>query len=125
MCNIVLDSNINLREVDFIMCKVYKRIGAVFCTFGIILMFIAGMMFNISAIANYPAAGDPKNPLWGHWFQMLFAAAMVVLAVILVIEGIQTFVSIAKKEKKTVILLQVILQIIRLICQKLCRIRNQ
>ncbi len=45
----MLDSNINLREVDFIMCKVYKRIGAVFCTFGIILMFIAGMMFNTSA----------------------------------------------------------------------------
>lgn len=31
------------------MCKVYKRIGAVFCTFGIILMFIAGLMFNTSA----------------------------------------------------------------------------
>lgn len=32
------------------MCKVYKRIGAVFCTFGIILMFIAGLMFNVSAV---------------------------------------------------------------------------
>lgn len=31
------------------MCKVYKRIGAVFCTFGIILMFVAGLMFNVSA----------------------------------------------------------------------------
>ncbi len=31
------------------MCKMYKRIGAVFCTFGIILMFIAGLMFNVSA----------------------------------------------------------------------------
>lgn len=31
------------------MCKVYKRIGAMFCTFGIILMFAAGLMFNVSA----------------------------------------------------------------------------
>ena len=28
---------------------------------------------------------------WGDWFQLIFAAAMVVLAVILVIEGVQTF----------------------------------
>ena len=34
--------------------------------------------------------------VWGNWFQLLFAAAMSVLAVILVIEGIQTF----KKQKK-------------------------
>lgn len=33
---------------------------------------------------------------WGNWFQLVFAAAMAVLAVILVIEGIQTF----KKQKK-------------------------
>ena len=36
---------------------------------------------------------------WGDWFQMLFAAAMVVLAVILVIQGVQTFASLAKKKK--------------------------
>ena len=35
---------------------------------------------------------------WGDWFQLIFAAAMVVLAVILVIEGIQTFIRIAKKK---------------------------
>ena len=38
---------------------------------------------------NYDAAAS--GPLWGHWFQLVFAAAMVVLAVILVIEGIGTF----------------------------------
>ncbi len=37
---------------------------------------------------------------WGDWFQMLFAAAMVVLAVILVIQGIETFMNLAKKKKK-------------------------
>lgn len=35
---------------------------------------------------------------WGDWFQLLFAAAMVVLAVILVIEGVQTFKKISKKK---------------------------
>ena len=37
---------------------------------------------------------------WGDWFQLIFAAAMVVLAVILVIEGVQTFARIAKAPKK-------------------------
>ncbi len=36
---------------------------------------------------------------WGNWFQLCFATAMVVLAVILVIEGIQTFVKQTKKAK--------------------------
>ena len=35
---------------------------------------------------------------WGDWFQLIFAAAMVVLAVILVIEGIQTFSKQAKQK---------------------------
>ncbi len=35
---------------------------------------------------------------WGDWFQLVFAAAMVVLAVILVIEGIQTFSKQAKQK---------------------------
>ncbi len=34
---------------------------------------------------------------WGNWFQFIFALAMVVLAVILVIEGIKTFSKQAKK----------------------------
>ncbi len=34
---------------------------------------------------------------WGDWFQLLFAAAMVILAVVLVVEGIQTFVKQIKK----------------------------
>ena len=35
---------------------------------------------------------------WGDWFQLLFAAAMVILALILVVEGIQTFASQSKKK---------------------------
>ncbi|MFQ9152903.1 MAG: hypothetical protein ACLR6B_16880 [Blautia sp.] len=33
--------------------------------------------------------------LWGDWFQLFFAAAMAILAIFLVVEGIQTF----KKQK--------------------------
>ena len=35
---------------------------------------------------------------WGDWFQLVFAAAMVVLAVILVIQGVQTFSKQAKQK---------------------------
>lgn len=34
---------------------------------------------------------------WGNWFQLFFAAAMAILAVILVVEGVQTFL----KQKKS------------------------
>ena len=42
------------------------------------------------------AAGAEGAFFWGNWFQLIFAIAMAVLAVILVIEGIQTF---AKQKK--------------------------
>ena len=35
---------------------------------------------------------------WGDWFQMLFAAALVILAIIVTISGIQTFIKQAKGE---------------------------
>ena len=31
------------------------------------------------------------SAVWGDWFQLVFAAAMAVLAVILVVQGFQTF----------------------------------
>ncbi len=43
------------------------------------------------------AAGAEGAFFWGNWFQLIFALAMAVLAVILVIEGVQTF---AKQTKK-------------------------
>ena len=38
---------------------------------------------------------------WGDWFQLVFAAAMAILAVILVIEGIQTFSAQKKKHQES------------------------
>lgn len=37
------------------------------------------------------------DPAWGHYFQLFFAAAMAILAIVLVIEGVKTF---AKQTKK-------------------------
>ena len=42
-------------------------------------------------------AGAQNAFFWGNWFQLIFALAMAVLAVILVIEGVQTFSKQAKK----------------------------
>ena len=42
------------------------------------------------------AAGADGAFFWGNWFQLIFALAMAVLAVILVIEGVQTFAKQAK-----------------------------
>lgn len=44
------------------------------------------------------AAGAPNAFHWGNWFQLLFAAAMAVLAVILIVEGIRTFKAQAAKK---------------------------
>nr|MCR5134591.1 carbon starvation protein A [Clostridiales bacterium] len=43
------------------------------------------------AAAHPDAASMAADPLWGHYFQLIFAIAMVVLAVILVIEAAATF----------------------------------
>ena len=43
------------------------------------------------------AAGAQGAFFWGNWFQLIFALAMAVLAVILVIEGIQTLTKQAKR----------------------------
>ena len=43
------------------------------------------------------AAGADGAFFWGNWFQLIFALAMAILAVILVIEGVQTFAKQAKK----------------------------
>ena len=70
-------------------------------------MFFIPMIFMLAAtltslvitiykkIAAMAAAAEGAF-FWGNWFQLIFALAMAVLAVILVIEGVQTF---AKQKK--------------------------
>ena len=65
-------------------------------------MFYIPMIFMLSATLTSliitivkkigaMVAGADKAFFWGNWFQLIFALAMAVLAVILVIEGVQTF----------------------------------
>ena len=44
------------------------------------------------------AIGADGAFFWGNWFQLIFALAMAVLAIILVVEGIQTFAKQAKNK---------------------------
>ncbi|MBS7261549.1 MAG: carbon starvation protein A [Treponema sp.] len=71
-------------------------------------MFIIPMIFMLAATLTQliitivqklgaMVKGVEGAMFWGNWFQLIFAAAMTVLAVILVIEGIQTFIKQVKK----------------------------
>ena len=71
-------------------------------------MFIIPMIFMLAATLTQliitivqklgaMVKGVEGAMFWGNWFQLIFAAAMTVLAVILVIEGIQTFIKQTKK----------------------------
>ncbi len=53
----------------------------------------------IGKVKIFTGAVKGTGPMWGHWFQFFFAAAMAVLAVILVIEGVKTFSKQAKSSK--------------------------
>lgn len=62
-------------------------------------MFFVPMIFMLAAtltslvitVIGKIKAVAAGTALWGDWFQLLFASAMAILAVILVVEGVQTF----------------------------------
>ncbi len=58
---------------------------------------LASLIITIINKIKAMAAGAAGAFAWGNWFQLCFATAMTVLAVILVIEGIQTFAKQAKR----------------------------
>ena len=57
---------------------------------------ITSLVKTVIAQGAKVAAGAP----WGDWFQLIFAAAMVILSVILVVEGVSTFSKQMKKAAK-------------------------
>ena len=70
-------------------------------------MFFIPMIFMLAAtltsliktvIAKIGAVA--AGALWGDWFQLIFAAAMAILAIILVVEGVITFSKQGKKAAK-------------------------
>ena len=60
-------------------------------------MLIATLVFLIKTIFTKFSVIASPEAVWGDWFQLIFALAMVVLAIILVIQGVQTF---SKQSKK-------------------------
>ena len=72
-------------------------------------MFYIPMVFMLAAtltsllitVKNKLAMIGAGTAMWGDWFQLFFAAAMAILAIVLVIEGIQTFKKQAENKKKT------------------------
>ena len=61
-----------------------------------IFMLVATITSLVMTVINKIKGIAAGGALWGDWFQMLFASAMVILALFLVVEGIQTF----KKQMK-------------------------
>ncbi|MCC8128853.1 MAG: carbon starvation protein A [Clostridiales bacterium] len=62
-------------------------------------MLIATLTSLVMTVYNKIVLIGAGGAAWGDWFQLIFAAAMVVLAVILAIEGIQTLSRQAKQKK--------------------------
>ncbi len=67
--------------------------------FPMAFMLIATLTSLVMTVYNKIVLIAGGGAAWGDWFQLIFAAAMVVLAVILAIEGIQTLSSQAKQKK--------------------------
>ncbi len=49
------------------------------------------LVYTVIAKVSAMAAGAQNAFHWGNWFQLGFASAMAILAVVLVIEGVKTF----------------------------------
>jgi carbon starvation protein len=64
-----------------------------------IFMLVATITSLIITVYKKVILIASAGAVWGDWFQLIFAAAMVVLAVILVIQGIQTFITESKAKK--------------------------
>lgn len=69
-------------------------IPTVFMLAATLTQLVRTVIAKLSAMA----AGAEKAFHWGNWFQLIFAAAMAILAVILVVEGVKTFKKQAAKK---------------------------
>ena len=63
-----------------------------------IFMLAATLTFLVKKIIEKVGVVGSGKSVWGDWFQLAFAAAMAILAVILVIEGAKTFKKQAAKK---------------------------
>ena len=65
-----------------------------------VFMLAATLTSLIITVKNKVIMIGAGQALWGDWFQLFFAAAMAILALVLVAEGIQTFKKQAAVKKK-------------------------
>ena len=65
-----------------------------------VFMLAATLTSLIITVKNKIIMIGAGQALWGDWFQLFFAAAMAILALVLVAEGIQTFKKQAAMKKK-------------------------
>ena len=63
-----------------------------------IFMLAATLTFLVKKIIEKVGVVGSGKSVWGDWFQLAFAAAMAILAVILVVEGVKTFKKQAAKK---------------------------
>ncbi|MBP5576516.1 MAG: carbon starvation protein A [Treponema sp.] len=63
-----------------------------------IFMLAATLTFLVKKIIEKVGVVGSGKSVWGDWFQLVFAAAMAILAVILVVEGVKTFKKQAAKK---------------------------
>ena len=61
-------------------------------------MLIATLTSLVQTVIKKVQLVGAGGAAWGDWFQMLFAAAMVILALFLVVEGVGTFKKQMKKK---------------------------
>lgn len=64
-----------------------------------IFMLAATLTSLVMTIVNKIKLVGAGGAAWGDWFQLILAAAMAILAVILVVEGVHTFSQQMKKQK--------------------------
>ncbi|MCR5735758.1 MAG: carbon starvation protein A [Lachnospiraceae bacterium] len=63
-----------------------------------VFMLCATLTSLVMTIIKKCKAITTPEAVWGDWFQLIFALAMAILAVILVVEGVQTFQKQAQKK---------------------------
>ena len=65
--------------------------------FPMCFMLVATLTSLVTTVLRKLQMIGTPDMVWGDWFQLVFAVAMAILAVILVVEGVQTF----KKQSAT------------------------
>ena len=70
--------------------------------FPMIFMLAASLASLVLTMVNKSKLIAAGTDAWGDWFQLIFALATSILAIILVVEGVRTFLEQSKKQKVSI-----------------------